>query len=320
MLKINKPAWVLLKLSLMLLSFYFIFFHIKQKDVFQNLLFLRKAYFSDYNTRLYILVVVGLMLLNWIAETLKWKYLTSFYYKQSMWEAGRAVLTGLAFSIFTPNRSGDFAGRILHLPPKLRVEGAVFSFVGSIAQVLITITAGCISLLYLAGQLFDLSGNAIIAYAVIIFFIILCLHYLLFNFKKYWHLIAENRWLQKLAARVVDVAELSPLFIFKIYVLSLLRYLIFSFQFCLLVETFDVHLSLILILNLVMISFLFITIIPSFALSEIGIRGSICIFVFSKFTNDTSGVLLASTLLWLINIASPAVVGAFGMLYFKRAK
>lgn len=316
----NKAAWLLLKVALMLLSFYFIFFHIKQEDVLKHLLILKKEYLVDADTRIYILSVVGLMFLNWICEAFKWQYLTSFYFRQSLPVALRAVLTGLAVSIFTPNRSGDFAGRIMHLPSGLRVEGAVFSFVGSITQVLITITAGFISLLFLIEDLFDFSRSSVIVGALFVFFIIACLHYFLFNFNKYWHVIADNKWLRKLAARVVDVGELTPGFIFKIYILSLLRYLIFSFQFCLLLNTFDVHLSFSLILNLVMISFLFITVIPSFALSEIGIRGSICIFFFSKFTSETSGVLLASTLLWLINIAAPAVVGAFGMLYFKRAK
>ena len=69
-----------------------------------------------------------------------------------------------------------------------------------------------------------------------------------------------------------------------------------------------------------MISFLFITTIPSFALGEIGIRGSICIFFFSKFTDQLTGVLMASTALWMVNVATPAIAGAVSILYFKRGK
>lgn len=281
---------------------------------------LKMDLFNNNTARLYILIVAILMMVNWSIEAMKWKYLTSLIFSQSLLLAGRAVLSGLAVSIFTPNRSGDFAGRIMHLPYGTRLEGAFFSFVGSIAQLLITVTTGGIALFYLEDDLFKLSKPSLILAVLIVSLIILILHYLFFNMRNYLHRLEQINYLKRFSAIFNDSSKLTPLFIFKLYGLSLIRYAVFSIQFFILLRAFNLQLPFPVMMSLVMISFLFITAIPSFAISEIGIRGSICIFFFSKFTMEETGVLMASTALWLINIAMPAVIGAFGILYFKRIR
>ena len=320
MLRISKSGWLLIKVTLMLLSVFFIFLHIKQQGIEKELNMLAADSAQNSGERIYILFVVLLMLFNWFLEAVKWHYLTSFFYQQSISEAARAVLTGLAFSIFTPNRSGDFAGRIMHLPPDLRIEGAVFSFVGSFTQVLVTITAGCLSAIYLSYHLSVFSNLYFSVLIPVFIFSLLCLHYVAINLRKYWPWIVGIKWLKALTAKVHDVEKLKPQFLIKIITLSWLRYVVFTLQFYLLLRAFEVNLSIDLMISLVMITFFFITLIPSFTLSEIGIRGSVCVYLFSRFMQDTSGVLLASSLLWLINIGIPAFIGAIGILSFKRIK
>ena len=319
--RLHRFGWFFwLKLSLMLLSIYFIYNHIQQESFLHYVLLLHNDFLSNSKSRLYIVLVIVLMLLNWILEAVKWKYLTSVFYRQPVVAAIRAVLSGLAISMLTPNRSGDFAGRIMHLPPGMRIEGTVFSVIGSIAQFLITLITGCISLFYLNDKYFTMSKNYLIIAAVVTVFLLGALHYLFFNMYKYWHQLSKIKKLEKYSGIINDTSKLSASFLFKLYGLTLFRYAVFSMQFCLLLVAFHVQLPFVISLCLVMISFLFISTVPSFAITEIGIRGSICIYFFSEFTDHLTGVLMASTALWLINVATPAIAGAVSILYFKRGK
>ena len=319
--KTFRTGWFFwFKRALMLLSFYFIYFHIRQEDFLQYLLLLHDDFLENRTTRIYILFVVMLMFLNWYIESVKWRTLTAVFYRHTIIAAIRAVLSGLAISILTPNRSGDFAGRIMHLPPDKRVEGTVFSVVGSLALLLITINTGFLSLLYLNDKFLIIPVKYLETTIVGIVILLIISHYVFFFMRKYWSRLSKFKALEKYSVIINDTTKLSPSFLLKIYGLTLFRYAVFSLQFYILLIAFHIYLPFNISISLVMISFLFITTVPSFAISEIGIRGSICIYFFSKFTDDVTGVLMASTALWLINIATPAVAGAISVLYFKRGK
>jgi hypothetical protein len=88
---------------------------------------------------------------------------------------------------------------------------------------------------------------------------------------------------------------------------------------------FDLPLSYPEAIMLVGLSYLFITLIPTVALSELGVRGSVSIYLFSLwfqsrqlvFENFELGVFVASSAVWLVNIAVPAL---FGLLFIYRLK
>ena len=65
------------------------------------------------------------------------------------------------------------------------------------------------------------------------------------------------------------------------------------------------------------LSFLIITIIPSIAIGELGVRGSVNLTVFALANIDASLILIATFSLWLINLAFPAFIGSFGFLFVK---
>ena len=68
--------------------------------------------------------------------------------------------------------------------------------------------------------------------------------------------------------------------------------------------------------------------IPTTALTELGVRGSVSVFLFALLAgaaepdaNTTFAVLSASTLIWLLNIALPALAGVlvvFRLKFFDR--
>jgi hypothetical protein len=110
---------------------------------------------------------------------------------------------------------------------------------------------------------------------------------------------------------------------------SALRYVVFSLQFILFLWAFGVQISYSNALMLVALSYLLITLIPTIALSELGVRGSVSIYLFSAwftaqhlaFERLSYSVFLASSAVWIVNIALPALLGVFfvyRLKFFRR--
>ena len=135
----------LLKLAVAMFSLFFIYREVMQKEHFGDFI----SFCKNANTPFVILlvaIVFFLMILNWMIEAQKWKYLIQFEEPVSFARAFRGVLTGTAISFFTPNRVGEFAGRILVLKPEHRIRGALATLVGSVSQLLVTILTGLLAL------------------------------------------------------------------------------------------------------------------------------------------------------------------------------
>jgi hypothetical protein len=318
MTTLKKKQWLMaIKIALMLFSVLLIYGQVKSGEVKSGFRTLLDHLAQKTGTHHYIYIVVLLMPLNWIIETVKWKMLSSGFYPQTFLRSMRAVLSGVAISFFTPNRSGDFAGRILHLPANQRINGTVYSIAGSLAQLMITVTVGTISLLLLFNNLFDVSNVFRGFIYIILPLSVLGFHLFFFRLPIMgdWlsHVKFRVQWLDKLGS----LKHIERILLVKVYTLSLLRYIIFTLQFYILLQIFGPNYSGWLPLALISTSFLFISLIPSFALGEIGIRGSVCIFLFTAMGYNGTDVLVTTTIIWFINIATPAVAGAVSMLYFK---
>ncbi len=90
---------------------------------------------------------VVLMFCNWGTEALKWKLLIQPLLPVRFLRAFKAVWTGVTLGLFTPNRIGEYGGRLLYIPMRFRLSGIVSSLIGSYAQILATLLVGIIALL-----------------------------------------------------------------------------------------------------------------------------------------------------------------------------
>jgi hypothetical protein len=100
----------------------------------------------------------------------------------------------------------------------------------------------------------------------------------------------------------------------------LLRYVVFTTQFYFLLEVFGVRGSFaneILLINMV---FFVMTLIPTFALAEIGVRGAVATYFLSKLSVDSLAILNASISLWLINLVIPAIAGIIFIFQFRFSR
>jgi Uncharacterised protein family (UPF0104). len=68
-------------------------------------------------------LAVALMPVNWALETYKWYVLVNKFQPISFAKSFESVLSGLSFAMNTPNRIGEYGGRILYLQPAFRLRG-----------------------------------------------------------------------------------------------------------------------------------------------------------------------------------------------------
>lgn len=120
----------LLKASILVLTVLFVYHKLLSKNdslqQFKNL----TSVISRAEVVYTMGAVVVLMVVNWALESLKWQYLAKKLTRLSAWQAVEAVFCGLSWAIFTPNRIGEYGGRVMFLPNRKRIHGVFAMEIG----------------------------------------------------------------------------------------------------------------------------------------------------------------------------------------------
>src|ERR1044071_1101258 len=93
---------------------------IKQPDLEESWVQIRHSFESPLVWNL--VLVILLMILNWAIEAFKWKLTIEKVQEISFLTAFKAVLSGLSFSVTTPNRIGEYLGRVLYMKEGKRIN------------------------------------------------------------------------------------------------------------------------------------------------------------------------------------------------------
>ncbi len=306
----------ILKILKVLISFTIIFVLYRQFDskfahynIAQNLPLLKQNYFY-----LYLLFI--LMFIQWFLEAQKWRFLLCKVQYLKFGQSIKAIFSGLSVSFLTPNRTGEFLGRIIFIPKGNRIKASIITFIGNYSQLLTTITIGLISLFYLPNYFnIDkyLDRNY---YYIIIFFTLIISNILYFFTNKIYDFASifskKNKYLSQI--EVFKIYSKKELLIAYLY--SIFRYIIFIIQYYIAFLTFDIHLSLIDFVILKPISILLITAIPTVSITDAGVRVSSALAIFALVDISTN-IISATILVWLVNLVIPSLIG---LLFFNKLK
>src|SRR5947207_14164574 len=96
-----------------------------------------------------LVMVVFLMLLNWSIEAMKWRLAIQEIQPLGFLKAFRAVLSGVSFSVNTPNRIGEYLGRVLYVDEGNRLKAVSLAIASSMSQLIITLFFGMMGLFWL---------------------------------------------------------------------------------------------------------------------------------------------------------------------------
>lgn len=268
-----------------------------------------------------LFIVILLMFLNWGIEAVKWKIAVKPVQNISLFRSFKAVLSGVSFSVSTPNRIGEYLGRVLYMDDGNRLKTVSITIVSSISQLIITILMGCIGLLFLLPEieksgLLSFPWNSILIYGSLAVLLVMTLFY--------FRLSMLVRWVSKLTgkSRYLYLIQTLENFEVKILVqllaLSAIRFLIFIVQYYLLFLLFGVTITWWQNFWAVSISFLVLAVIPTFAIAELGLRGTVLLSLIGLFSSNGLGITLTAGSIWLINLVIPAIAGSLLILGIKR--
>ncbi len=268
--------------------------------------------------------VVALMLLNWGLEARKWQLIIRRIQPLSWYKSFKATLTGTTLAFFTPNRMGEYVGRVLYIEEGRRLQAVSLTIVGSMAQLIVTLVFGAAGLFLLKNQLTDrMQGTAfgmLFLDAVLYITLLGALLLTIFYFRLSWLV----RWIEKIP-RIEKVTEsikvlddFQPALLFQVLGLSVLRYGVFILQYYLLFRVFRVGLNEWQVFWSVSVVFLVMAIVPTIALfTELGVRWKTSLEIVQLFSTNYVGILATSLAVWLINLVIPALLGSLLILNIR---
>jgi len=264
------------------------------------------------------------MIINWSLEAFKWKISVQNVQPVSFLKAFRAILSGVSFSVTTPNRMGEYLGRILYMEEGNRLKAISLTIVSSMSQLIITLLAGLIGLFFIKEEIVrsgfikdvDLSvWLQVLQYGVIMALIILTLLY--FRLSLLINLVNKLRNGDRYAYLIEALKKVDATLLIRLLSFSATRYFVFTLQYFLLFRLFDVHVSWWQSFWSVNVIFLILAIVPTFAIAELGLRGKVSLQLLHIFSKNDLGIGFATVSIWLINLVIPAVIGSLLILSIK---
>ena len=320
----SKNISFILKFVIVVLALWFMY-----QKVFanENLIEMYQWFLSAFKEQAswLLVLVLLLMFLNWLLESVKWKFLIKKEEEVSLWLSIKAVFLGITVSIFTPNRIGEFGGRVFCLEKADRIKAVLITVLGNMGQLLTTTIFGTIAFVYYVQSYSGfLDGEDDYWFFILVFIVAIVVSTLIalyLNSSWLSSFFMKFKFLRKYEEYCDVFSYYSTNELLYVIFLSCARYAVFSFQFYILLYFFQVDISMLESLTMSSLLFLTISIIPTIALTEIGVRGSIAIYFFGLVSANHVGILTATFALWFANLVLPALLGTilvYNLKFFRK--
>lgn len=256
----------------------------------------------------WLLLILGLSLLNWTIECLKWKNLVSSLKQISFLEAVRQSLASLTVSLITPNRIGEYGAKALFYSKKDRMKILLYNFLGNFSQMMATVLFGLLGMLVLGKNLFQIKFNPNLVLTMLL---------ILISFVSAFCLL-RSKWLPYLYNFKTQLKQVSVKIHRNNLLFSLFRFVIFSTQFYLLLLFFRVELDFFIAMPLIYCMYFISSIVPSFVVFDWMVKGSIAVALFGMYGVNELVILSITSSMWILNFALPSISGSFFVLSFSK--
>ena len=252
--------------------------------------------------------ILFLSFLNRFFEIFKWQNLVSFIHKITLAEATKQVLAALTAGLFTPNGVGEYAGKALYFDKSKTKKIVFLNLICNGIQMILTVIFGIFGLLY-----FNASYNVITGQTVaILFALLLVVFVILFSIKK---ITIKGYSIEKLIRKINEIPK--PIHQRNLF-LGLCRYLVFSHQYYFLFLAFDVHLPYLIMMAAISSVYFLASSLPTFQFLDFAVKGSVAVYFFGILGVNEWIVIFISTLMWVLNVVLPVIIGSYYVLNFKN--
>ncbi|GAA3597130.1 lysylphosphatidylglycerol synthase domain-containing protein [Flavivirga amylovorans] len=312
--KIKQFFFGLIKLSIVIGAFYFIYHKLvnnPELDFNRFVAFLsKKSTFSLKN----ILLLFFLTFLNWLFEIKKWQTLVAPIKKINLKNAFEQSLGSLTASLFTPNRIGEYGAKAIYYTSNYRKRILLINLLGNILQMAVTTIFGIIGLYFLVTKYrVNIDYYKLTPFLLISLLIITLI---IFGIQKTKFTI-KGFSLKKIKLFIIEFPKRA---LISAFILSLLRYLVFSFQFYFILQILGTEISYFNAMIVITSMYLLASIIPSIFVFDVIIKGSVAIYLFGIMGFSDITILSTTTIMWLFNFVFPSLLGSYYVINFNLPK
>lgn len=266
---------------------------------------------------IWLWVCIALMPVNILLEAKKWHLLANSAQPLKYRQALTSYLGGIAASMVTPNRVGEYPGRLLYLKRKNTLRLIGVSVLGILAQLLTMFLFGLAGLIYY-NLTFDNPIGIVVLFLCLSMTIIIAIAY--WKFEAWIPLIERVKWLRRFRVYNKLLKRFSTKEQLTIISISMIRYAIYTAQYLFLLYWMNINMPFAEGFMMSALFFWVIAVIPSISLVELTERGQVGLYLFQHYSDNAIGILVATVGIWCINLILPAVAGSillFRMRFFR---
>lgn len=260
----------------------------------------------------WLAAAIILVPVNLAFEAEKFHHLIRHFSKIHFRQTFKAILGGISVAIFTPNRVGEYGGRLLFVEPGNGWKVVIATLVGSLSQLLTIVTFGIVGTVIFCAEIMKMEMYPLLGLLFLGVLLAALLGFGFFNIdllvpvaRRVPHIEKFSKYLKHLTLlRHYSSRELATVLGF-----SVCRYATYSLQYLLMLQFFHIPAPLPTGLSCIAAIFLVQASIPLPPVAGLLARGEIALFVWGYFSDDKAGILAASFSLFVINIAMPSLLG-----------
>ncbi len=265
----------------------------------------------------FVFLCILLMPLNWAIESRKWQILVNPFEKISFFRSFKAILSGISIALLTPNRIGEYGGRMVMVEPQNNWRAVISTLISSFAQNIWNIGLGLLAAIVLMHQqgrmesYLYFSGLAVglilLSLLIFLYFNIDLVTTILKRFKRF-KVVEKSLFHLKLLKEYKSSQLLSVL------ALALLRYAVYMVQYLFILYFFGLEINLWSGLIGISTIFLVQTSLPLPPVLGFLARGEIALLVWEMYHFNELSILASSYILWFLNLIIPSIAGALIIL------
>ncbi len=297
--KSKQLAFQATKIILICSAFLFIYFQLQTKSnsVSSFLVEKLKTSFSFFS----LVILLFLSSLNLFFEVIKWQNLVSYIQPISVKDAFTQTFSSMTLASFTPNGIGEYGAKVLYYPKTFTKKILLLNLLTNGIQMVITTILGGLGCFYLSAVVsIPLNKNTLLLICGAIVLILIVIYKLrnqmLFGFS--------------ISKTIAKIGKIPREIHIKNTLYAVIRYAIFCHQYIFILYLVGVDLAYHTSLFTLFTVYLFASIIPTFQIVDVAIKGSVGIYLFGLFGVDASSILLSATIMWFFNAMLPSLIGS----------
>ncbi|MFT5858939.1 MAG: uncharacterized membrane protein YbhN (UPF0104 family) [Flavobacteriaceae bacterium] len=213
----------------------------------------------------------------------------------------QSFFAGIVMGMVTPNMIGNFIGRFYYFDKEHRSTITILTLFSNFAQLMATLIFGTLSVL-IVGEIYMVGDDVwlialLISGGLVSFFMYFFADRTLYFFRKRLNIYRSRELLKK-----------YPIYRVKMIGYSMLRFIIFTLQFSLVMYAFGEEYTIDLVLAIWQV-YMITLMIPSLFFGKLGVKEMVAVAILGPLGMNEFSILFTSLLIWFMNSLTPTLVG-----------